>query len=281
MLLADITGSTMLYETVGDQEAARRVGRCVDFMRDVVEENAGVFVAAKGDDVLATFTSADKALVAIEAILARMPMGGLFVHAGLHFGWIVETRDDIFGDAVNLTARLASASNPGEVLVSKDLVEILSEDAAGRLRQLSALRLKGRSVPVEVFSPAADTMMVPLDAEEEPATRTAGPALTLRYGGAEHHLAEGGRLSLGRAPENDIVLAERFVSRKHATIAMVGGRVQLSDHSSYGSYLVIGDTAEIVARRETVIVTGSGVLSLGLGTDHPEALIVQLEMTRG
>lgn len=277
VLLADITGSTPLYESVGDAEAARRVGRCVDFMRDVVEESAGRFVAAKGDDVLATFEVAERALAAIETILAAMPMGGLYVHAGLHFGFVVATRDDIFGDTVNLTARLASAANPGEVLISRPLAEALGGEAAGRLRPLNALRLKGRSVPVDVFSLAADTQMIGGDAA--PAPSPAGPTLRLRYGEAEHRLAEGGKLSLGRAPENDVVLAEQWVSRRHATLVMVGGRVQLSDHSSYGSYLAIGEAGEIVARRETVIVTGSGRLSLGLSTDHPEALIVHLSMT--
>ncbi|GAB5374982.1 MAG: hypothetical protein AcusKO_14440 [Acuticoccus sp.] len=277
VLLADITGSTPLYETVGDTEAARRVGRCVDFMRDTVEHNAGHFVAAKGDDVLATFPSCDDALRAIETILSHMPMGGLYVHAGLHFGMVVATRDDIFGDAVNLTARLASAANPGEVLVSGDLHAALSPAEAARLRPLSALRLKGRAVPVAVFALAADTHMALTD--EAPAPEDGGTTLRLRHGDRETVLHEGGTLTLGRAEDNDIVLADRWVSRKHATITLIDGRVQFSDHSSYGSFLTIGEAGEIAARRETVIVTGSGRLSLGISTANAEADIITLEMT--
>ena len=282
VLIADVTGSTPLYESVGDAEAVRRVGRCVDVMRDIVEANGGVFVAAKGDDVLATFEVAEGALSTIEAILSRMPMGGLYVHAGLHHGSIVATRDDIYGDAVNLTARLASAANPGEVLISSAFEATLGRQAAARLRPLSALRLKGRSVPVDVFSLAADTQM-PDVGEPTVAIASTGdrPVLRLVCGGEERLLCEGGSLALGRAPENDIVLTERWVSRRHATIMMVAGRVQLTDHSSYGSFLAMADASEIVARRESVIVTGSGRLSLGLSTEHAEATVLLLEMTTG
>lgn len=278
VLLADITGSTPLYETVGDAEAAQRVGRCVDWMRDVVEGGEGVFIAAKGDDVLATFQSADRALQAIETIMSGMPMGGLHVHAGLHFGALVATRDDIFGDAVNLTARLASAANPGEVLISRDLVERLSPEGAARLHPLTTLRLKGRSVPVEVYAIDVETQMV---GTGPGAAGLATRSVRLRVGETERHLQEGTKLSLGRAPENDVVLSEQWVSRRHATIAVDGGRVQLIDHSSYGSYLVIADMAEITARRETVIVSGTARLSLGISTGHPDALILHLEIFSG
>src|SRR3546814_10980459 len=67
---------------------------------------------------LATFGDPAAALAAAEKIMAAMPMDGLSVHAGLHFGTVIATAGDIFGDAVNLTARLASMANAGWVLIS-------------------------------------------------------------------------------------------------------------------------------------------------------------------
>ena len=67
VLLADITGSTSLYEKAGDDAAARQIGQCIDWMKDIVVHGHGVFVAAKGDDVLATFEAAEPALSRVHA----------------------------------------------------------------------------------------------------------------------------------------------------------------------------------------------------------------------
>lgn len=280
VLLADITGSTPLYEEVGDSEAARRIGACIDWMRDVIEAAGGTFVAAKGDDVLAIFEAADPALVAIERILARMPMGGLSVHAGLNHGFIVESRGDVFGDVVNLTARLASLANPGEVLISRDFVDRLPGARAATLRPLNAMTFKGKSAPVEVFSLNDDTQF--LSQTPRAAARANMPAagLTLLLGldGDRRLLEDGASIIIGRAPESDIVVAKPWVSRRHATITVRDGRAQLTDHSSYGSYLWIEGAVELVARRETVLVTGTGRISPGASAASPEAVLILFEV---
>jgi adenylate cyclase len=283
VLLADITGSTPLYEAVGDVEAVQRIGRCVDRMRHLIEADGGIFVAAKGDDVLATFEVPDAALAAVEAILAEMPMGGLSVHAGLHFGQVVLTREDVFGDAVNLTARLASKANPGEVLISRDFAAQLSRPRAATLRPLNAMTLKGKSLPVEVFSLNDDTRFFPVP---RPAAAAAPGvprrvSVVLAYGGLRRVVQEGASLSVGRAPDNDIVVDKPWVSRRHATIAVTDDRVQLTDRSSYGSYLTIADAAEMVARRETVVLAGSGRLSPGTSADNPDAVVIAFEVNAG
>lgn len=278
VLLADITGSTPLYEQVGDSEAARRIGACIDWMRDVIEATGGTFIAAKGDDVLATFDAADPALTAIERILARMPMGDLSVHAGLNHGFIVESRGDVFGDVVNLTARLASLANPGEVLISRDFVDRLPGARAATLRPLSAMTFKGKSAPVEVFSLNDDTQFLGLMTHGAAIRSGAGLTLLLGLDGERRVVGDGASIVIGRAPESDIVVAKPWVSRRHATVTVRDGRVQLTDHSSYGSYLWIEGAVELVARRETVLVTGTGRISPGASAASPEAVLILFEV---
>ena len=280
ILLADVTGSTPLYEAIGDAGAADQVRGCLDWMRDVVAAAGGSFVSSKGDDVLATFAEPAAALAAAEQIMAGMPMGVLSVHAGMHFGTVITGGSDIFGDAVNLTARLASLANAGEVLVSGDFVRRLSPMEAACLRPLSAMRLKGKALPVEVYAIEDDA---PLQTEIVlvPAGGPAGPegvGITLDFNGSRHMVDEGGRLTLGRAPENDVVVPRPWVSRQHATITVAHGRVQLTDRSSYGSYVVDTLGCEIVALRETIVLIGMGRISLGTSVATTDAAIISYEI---
>ena len=284
VLLADITGSTPLYEAIGDAEAAERIGRCVDRMRHLIEAGGGTFIAAKGDDVLATFEAADSALTAVEAILAEMPMGGLSVHAGLHFGWLISTRGDIFGDTVNLSARLAGLANPGEVLMSGDFATQLSRDRAATLRPLNAMALKGKTMPIEVFSLNSDTQFIApqvLPQVDAPPNGTKRVTLLLAFGEMRKVVVEGASLSLGRGAENDIVVPKPWVSRRHATVAVTGNRAQLTDRSSYGSFLTVAGSPELLVRRETVILAGSGRLSPGTSMENPDAMVIGFEVSVG
>lgn len=285
ILLADVTGSTTLYETVGNAEAASRVGHCLGWMRDVIVAAGGIFVSSKGDDVLATFADPAAALTAAERIMAGMPMDGLSVHTGLHFGTVIATGGDIFGDAVNLTARLASLANAGEVLVSGDLARRLPGAQAAALRRLSAMRCKGKAVPVEVYAIEDDA---PLQTEVllvsgkgtvgHAASQAGGVGVTLGFDGSRYFVDEGCSVTLGRAPESDIVVSRPWVSRQHATIAVMHGRVQLTDRSSYGSYVVDALGCELVAARETIVLTGMGRISLGTSATTADAAIISYEI---
>ena len=62
ILMADISGSSALYEDVGDTNALRLVGICLDNLRAIVEREGGTFIRSKGDDVLAIFADASAAL---------------------------------------------------------------------------------------------------------------------------------------------------------------------------------------------------------------------------
>ncbi|MEM9222299.1 MAG: adenylate/guanylate cyclase domain-containing protein [Pseudomonadota bacterium] len=281
VLLADITGSTTLYESVGDDEAARRVFMCIDFMREQIEHNDGVFVSAKGDDVLATFEDCDAALAAAESILAGLPNCGLSVHAGLHYGPLVSTRGDIFGDTVNMTARLASTANPGEALISGDLSALLSPERARGLSRISTIVFKGKSQPVEVFSLNRDknvagihSTTVELFTPQQDRTQ-----VTVTYGHERFVAEDGATFTIGRAPDNDLVIPMPWVSRRHATIAVADGRVQFVDSSSYGSYLILADAVEVAVHREATLLAGSGRISPGMSFSQPKAAVISFNVS--
>ena len=91
-------------------------------MATITRDHGGTFVHSKGDDALCVFADASKAVQAASEMLGSGPTGDVVLHGGLHWGSVLLTRNEVFGDAVNLTARLASLANSGEVLISAELV---------------------------------------------------------------------------------------------------------------------------------------------------------------
>jgi adenylate cyclase len=290
LLLADITGSTPLYEEVGDAAALDQIAACLDRLRSIVAEEGGTFIRSKGDDVLCCFADPSAALRAARQMVSKPPTGPLAVHAGAHFGPIIHAHGDAFGDAVNLTARLAAMAKPGEALLSKKLVDQLPKRESRFLRLLDSITFKGKNAQVDVYSLLEDdeAPRTEITASRGPGhTRTrqrqaaADVSVTLHYAGRSEHCGERASLSIGRSPDCDVVVGRAWVSRTHAAVSVRRGKVQLEDRSSSGTYVSVGDGYEFLLRRETVLLTGSGVISPALRPTDARAEVIRYEVVRG
>jgi adenylate cyclase len=289
ILLADISGSTPLYEAVGDTRAQRLIRRELVRLQAAIGDHDGVCIRQKGDDVLGYFAEPDKAFRAVRAMLARPAGQALRVHAGLHYGQIVLAGGDIFGEAVNLTARLAALANADEALSSRGFFDQLSSREAACLRPLDRMRLKGVSSPIEVYSFVDDDTAVQtqvfVGATEirralEASFATTVATIVLTHGRDSRRCGETESMLIGRSDECDIVLSRPWVSRRHAVVAVRDGRVILEDRSSSGTYVSISGGHELLLRRETIMLTGSGVISPAIHPGRPEADPIRYEIIR-
>src|SRR5262245_11047010 len=289
ILLVDITGSTPLYEAIGDAAAARQIGACLETLQAIIARQRGAFVLSRGDDVLCTFDQPGAALQAAREMLSQAPAGQLAIHGGLHFGPVVRARGDIFGDAVNLTARLSALARPCEILPIRRLVDHVPAAERASLRLLDHMTFKGKSAPTEIYS------LVPEDGAGRTEavfgygsghTRTryqrAVPdvSVTLRYADGAHSCQEQASLSIGRADDCDLVIARTWVSRQHALVTVRRGKVQLEDRSSSGTYVSVRGGYEFFMRRETVVLTGSGTISPAMRPTDPNAEVIHYEVVR-
>ncbi|MGI9416199.1 MAG: adenylate/guanylate cyclase domain-containing protein [Geminicoccaceae bacterium] len=287
VLLADISGSTALYEEVGDAAAMRVISDELARLRETVRDHGGVYIREKGDDVLAYFDDPVHAFSAMRAIVA----GGasrLSVHAGLHFGPILLADDDIFGETVNLTARLAALANSGEALMSRDMVDHLSSIEA-MLLPIGGVWLKGIHAPLDVYSFTSDdtamrTAMFPPDAgfaspASTPATG-AEVALILSIADRVWRCRESDSLMIGRSEDCDIILPRSWISRRHAVVTVRGGKALVEDRSSSGTYVAAGNDSAILLRREAIILTGYGTLSPALPLAQAEADPIEFEVVQ-
>ena len=154
ILFADIVESTSLTEQLGDA-AFREKARELDIsLRKVIRETGGTPVEGKvlGDGVLAVFTSARQAIECALRCNAASDSVDLQLHLGIHAGDVISEGNNVYGGAVNIAARIAGASAPGEVVVS-DTVRSLARTSAGvTFDDRGEQALKGVADPQRLFA---------------------------------------------------------------------------------------------------------------------------------
>jgi adenylate cyclase len=128
-------------------------------MRTAIRDNGGTPVEGKtlGDGVLAVFTSAKQAIACAQACHEAASEAGLALHAGIHAGDVIREADpdgrgNVYGGAVNIAARVASASAPGETLVSATVRDLARTSAGVTFEDRGEQTLKGVGEPVRVWA---------------------------------------------------------------------------------------------------------------------------------
>lgn len=287
-IIADISDSTPFYEAMGDNQAQKLIQFEIDRLREAAISLGGIPVGQKGDDVLCYFLDQDAAVKsALEMI--NKPHGTLLsVHAGVHHGPVVFAENGIFGETVNLTARLAAAANPSEACVSESVVSHLSPDIKQLLTPIGPLHLKGVSDPVRVYSmrPSTDGLSTVLhtptliDRGLSQGDQSSSFALILYHEDRSWRCREGDEIKIGRSKQCDVVVPQPWVSRLHAVLNMKNGKLMLTDRSSSGTYVKFENEREIQLKREAVMLAGGGLISPSLPTQHADARPLEFEVVR-
>ena len=272
VLFADVSGSTKLYETVGDAAAHAAIDLCVKLFANITEEHGGRVIKTIGDEVMAIFpqaADAGRASVDIQLGIASMPPVDkvrLGVRIGLHFGPVVERDGDVFGDTVNLSARLTEMAARGQIITSLETVERLGDLQRLDCRKLYAIPVKGKEKDVQICEilwtdvDDATTLAAPRVTRNEKASLV----LRVSYRGRNILLpTERKTLVMGRDATADLVVAERMASRMHCEIEARQGRFFITDRSANGTWVSIDANAEVVLRREEAMLQGRGFISLG------------------
>ncbi len=270
ILFADVSGSTRLYEKLGDTEALATIGRCIERMTRAVQANKGRVIKTIGDEVMATFDSAEAGMLAASDMQQRIddmpPAGGvkLAIRVGFHYGPAIIENNDIFGDTVNVAARMAGLAKGGQIVTTEDCVVQLPELLRQSTRALDALTVKGKSLDIRVCEViwqenAELTMMT-----ESTVTPQRQASVRLLHGGRETLLsADNPTLTLGRDAGCDIVVADPSASRLHGKIERRRDKFVYVDVSSNGTYVTFDGEGEIVLKREEIILRGRGRIVFG------------------
>lgn len=288
VLFVDICGSTKLYETLGNARAQSIIAKTLALLSQSATRNMGTIVKTIGDEVMCTFASAREAAEAaidmqraVKAAAASEEVGlkTLAVRVGFHSGPVISHAEDVFGDTVNVAARVVAHAKPGQILVAKQTVRRLPKEE-GSVRFIGSTQVKGKSQPLELFEILWDheNLTMVRDVFQSKAVNT---RLTASFGDTTLEMGPDRQvLHMGRGTENEFVVPDPLASRVHARIEYRRDRFILIDQSLNGTFLQMQGMAEVALRRDEIVLERSGLISLGKSVAEQRDMCLRFTVQR-
>ncbi|MBX2882862.1 MAG: adenylate/guanylate cyclase domain-containing protein [Granulosicoccus sp.] len=268
VLFADLAGSTRLYQTQGDELAFRKVSQSLQCMKSVIETHDGRLLRTVGDSALASFADADAACLSAMDIQRNHLAMGMSVRVGFHLGEVILDAGDVYGNAVNVAARVASFAEPDEICISEDALAQLNVVHRSNIHHIDKVAFKGVEHPMSVYrvlwnQDNEHTAIV--SSKYRSVGSHAHQVLELTVGRTQQRVSlEKPILTLGRAENNDLIVEAESASRNHARIELVRERYILRDRSTNGTYVIKQNNRvpEFVLR-EMITLDQFGTIGLG------------------
>ncbi|MGH7500982.1 MAG: tetratricopeptide repeat protein [Longimicrobiales bacterium] len=161
IMFTDMVGYTALVQD--DEVRARRLrDRWRTVLERTIAEQHGQLLQTYGDGSLSVFDSAIAAVtcaVAIQRALREDP--AIPLRIGIHTGDVVHDRDGVFGDGVNVAARMQSLAAPGSVLVSEKVYDEIKNQPSLAAVSMGRFDLKNVRRPMEVYAILAPGVVRP------------------------------------------------------------------------------------------------------------------------
>ena len=207
----------------------------------------------------------------INEIMEKQPVRngvGLFFSIGVHWGTaILEDDGDIFGDAVNLAAKIAKKAKSRQIITSGTTQRRLtSKELKSKCHQLEPVHVKGRNEAVPIF----EVMWEPDELQCMPTIvglsldLISNKPLHIYYQHRKHILQPGSlTYTFGRGAQCDQLVASTLASREHARIESRQGIFFLIDESTNGTYVKMDDKSPVFLHHQEVALQGNGTISFG------------------
>jgi class 3 adenylate cyclase len=272
ILFADITKSSAIYEHLGDTAAQVVVGRILDLLSELTVNYGGKVVKTVGDAVISTFPAAHNAIGAAKSMQLAMTedisghkdLPAINIHIGIHHGPVVIDNEDIFGDAVNITARVVDYANPRQIIATRSAVNNLPENSGHFTRYITKITAKNISGELELFEVIYEDQNTTMVIDCRQVSRAMSASLHLKRGDESIVIdLQKPLISIGREDFNDIVIRYSWISRTHAYIENRNGVFLLRDKSTNGTFLYPGDAAPVYVNKGEHPIAGKGEIVFG------------------
>jgi class 3 adenylate cyclase/TolB-like protein/Flp pilus assembly protein TadD len=160
ILFADVAGYSRMMRADEEQTLVDLRAHLAELVTPVVERSNGRIVKTMGDGVLVEFGSAVEAMhSAIELQRGMVERNAEMAEGrrqtfriGLHLGDIIVADDDVFGDAVNVAARLQALAEPGSIVLSGSVHDQVRDKLALPFRDMGRRALKNIDRPVQAYA---------------------------------------------------------------------------------------------------------------------------------
>jgi class 3 adenylate cyclase len=289
ILFTDVCDSTTIYESIGDARAHAAINRVFALLGDKVKANGGKVIKTLGDGMVCQFGAADhafRAACAMQEGLASADADSgprMMIKVSFTWGAVVTAEGDVFGDTVNVCARLVGAAGPEQVLTTQETVEALSPALRASCRALYPVKVRGRAEEVKVCEVLwrSDPDVTEVFSRSQLSAAAREWLLKLTYGGDTIVVEPTGSVKLGRDKANEVVVTSSKASRIHARIYGRGANFVIADQSSNGTFLAIdGSAREVALRRDEAMLGERGSIGLGGPTSDDGDHVVRYQLER-
>ncbi len=311
MVFIDLTGSTAAYEALGNAPVADVISQVTHWIGRVCEAHEGRTVKFLGDGVLAQFPRSSQAVEACiflqqshSARVLKWPEPlRMRLKIGMASGPVVQRDGDVYGDPVNLAARLSDMAGANGIWADEGVIAALRQDRdvqskgdngshptmdTARYRSLGIIRIRGMSEARSVFQIewnedlSTDLMtvrgMLPdsqaIDPNDDAAIALAWLGTTRTFTPKELPVL------IGRIPDSGFVVKDQRVSRSHARLEFINGAFVLTDLSSFGTWVRFSENmeAEVQLRRNQCVLHSTGEIALGVPFNDFSAPVVMFHV---
>jgi class 3 adenylate cyclase len=288
ILFADVCGSTRLYERLGDEEAQIVIAKALEALTGVTAEHGGTVIKSIGDEVMCTFPQPAAAVEAAQAMNRALDAGiqgasgtqTVNIHVGLHHGPVVEEGGDVYGDAVNLAARMVQLAKPRQILTTEETINLLEEGAGPKTRWVDKTTVKGKTEQTNVHELIWEREAVTMMADVREVRQAITARLDLRLGDRDVTVnIVNPAVTMGRQAHNDLVVDRHQTSRSHARVECRRGKFVLIDQSSNGTYVFPEGKDPIHLTRDETYLSGRGVIGLGFAVEDDSPDAIQYEVS--
>lgn len=288
ILFADISGSTALYDKHGDGLARQMVAGCINTMSGEIHAYQGTLIKTIGDEIMCSFPSAEAALraaCAMQAAVENIKPGGnlplsipIHIRIGFNYGDVIIEPDDVYGDTVNVAARITAITRARQISTTQAVIDALPLVLRKQTHKIRRAEIKGKHEQLDIFQVDWETDDMSRTRIGEATLRMppkAGGELTLNYHDQILKINERRKNALfGREDGCELIVRNNFSSRQHARVEFRFGKFIFTDQSTNGSFIRFTDGQEVSIMREATVLHGSGLISLGQNfSENPVELI--------
>lgn len=288
-----------MYEKYGDAVAKSAIDACLALCQQSIEAEQGRVVKTIGDEIMCVLPDASAAARASMDMQRRIEEGvpgaevDLAIRVGFHSGEMIVAADgDVFGDAVNVAARMAAQAKAAQIVTTEDSIKECAPEIAELGRQFDTAPIKGKAEEIGLFDlnwqlafdDGDGGNMTQMLTTSAAAIGSVSLLIRLKYQDREMTL-DSTRLpmGIGREARCDFLVASPYASRRHAKLAYRRGKFIFVDESTNGSYVSLiekdGSSRETLVKREEFTLIGKGVICLGepLAKGEPHGIYFDID----
>lgn len=274
IMFADIAQSTRLYDRIGNTAAHAMISSFIAAMSEVCALHRGTVVKTIGDEIMCTFPTAIDAVdaaMALQTAVDKIPGLELLDHyspdiyVGIDFGPVIQENADVFGDAVNVAARMVKLAKRRQIVTTRNVVDALPPDFSENCRCVDNVVVKGKSEELPVYEIVWEKEKITVSLKSSSEGRSLiKHRLELHFGDKVFEVSDcRPAISIGRLDHNDIVIDDSRVSRFHARIEYRKDKYFVIDQSTNGTYVTEEGATTVLLQRDELQLGSSGMIDLG------------------